>query len=132
MTINDLRGLGRTAFVPAVLFALFLLSLAGIPGTAGFYAKFAVVRAAVDPEVGQYGLAVVLVVSSVIAAFFYIRVIVAMFVDEPSEDALEPLALGSTTGVSFGLAISAAVVIALGIVPGDLVDLARQAASFAG
>jgi len=131
MTISDLRGLGRTDFVPAALFALFLLSLAGIPGTAGFYAKFAVVRAAVDPAVGQYGLAVVLVLSSVIAAFFYVRVIVAMFVEAPSEDAPPPLELESTKGVSFGLAVSAAVVIALGIVPGDIVDLARQAASFA-
>jgi NADH-quinone oxidoreductase subunit N len=129
VTLDDLRGLARRHPFPASLLALFLLSLAGIPGTAGFMAKLAVFRAAI--EVDQVGLVVVAVVSSVIAAFFYIRVIVAMFMDEEPEAApSDPVV--STTGTSFGLAIAAAAIVAFGVVPGALVQLAREAASFAG
>jgi len=129
VTIDDLRGLARRHPFPASLLALFLLSLAGIPGTAGFMAKLAVFRAAI--EVDQVGLVVVAVVSSVIAAFFYIRVIVAMFMDEEPEAApSDPVV--STTGTSFGLAVVAAATVAFGVVPGALVQLAREAASFAG
>ena len=130
MAITDLRGLGRRYPVPAGMFALFLLSLAGIPGTAGFMGKLAVFRAGVDA--GHVALVVVAVVSSLIAAFFYIRVIVAMFMeDEPAEAADAP-PLIAPTGLSAGLAAAAAAVVVLGVLPGVVVDLARQAASFAG
>lgn len=129
MAISDLAGLGRRYPVPAGMFALFLLSLAGIPGTAGFMAKFAVFRAGV--EAGHVEIVVVAVVSSLIAAFFYIRVIVAMFMeDEPADVAEQPL-LTAPTGLSAGLAAAAAVVVVLGILPGTIIDLATQAASFA-
>ena len=132
MSIADLRGIGRRYPVPAAMFALFLLSLAGIPPTGGFTAKLAVFRAGVDA--GHWPLVLIAVVSSMIAAFFYIRVIVAMFMEEPdaelaSESPAVPLA---TMGVSTGLALSAAVIVVLGVLPGALIDLARQAASFAG
>ncbi|HVM14860.1 MAG TPA: NADH-quinone oxidoreductase subunit N [Egibacteraceae bacterium] len=131
MAVADLRGLGQRYPVPAGMFALFLLSLAGIPGTAGFMAKLAVFRAGMDA--GQVVLLVVLVASSIIAAFFYIRVIVAMFMEEqPAEEAAEEPPLIATMGVSAGLAAAAAAVVVLGILPGALIDLARQAASFAG
>lgn len=130
MALRDLRGLGKRSPVPAGMLALFLLSLAGIPGTAGFMAKFAVFRAGV--EAGQTPLVVVAVVSSIIAAFFYIRVIVAMFMDEePAELAAAP-SPSATTGISAALAAAAAAVVVLGIAPGLLVDLAAQASSFAG
>ncbi len=130
VTLDDLRGLGRRYPFPAILFALFLLSLAGIPGTAGFIAKFAVFRAAIEAD--QVGLVVVAVVSSVIAAFFYIRVIVAMFMEEAQGTEAAAAPLESTTGTSFGLAVAAAAIVAFGVLPGALVDLARQAASLAG
>lgn len=130
MTVADLRGFGRRYPVPAGMFGLFLLSLAGIPPTAGFAAKFAVFRAGV--EAGQVVLVVIAVVSSLIAAFFYVRVIVAMFMeDEPEEVAAGP-ELAPTTGVSAGLAAAAAAVVVLGVRPDMLVSLAEQAASFAG
>src|SRR3712207_7711132 len=66
MALDDLRGIGRRYPVPAGMLGLFLLSLAGIPGTAGFIAKLAVFRAAMDA--GQTVLVVIAVVSSVIAA----------------------------------------------------------------
>lgn len=130
VVLDDLRGLGRRYPFAATVFALFLLSLAGIPGTAGFVAKFAVFRAAIQAD--QVGLVIVAVISSVIAAFFYIRVIVAMFMDPEPEDAAVAPPLASTTGTSFGLAVAAAAVVAFGLLPGALVELARQAASLVG
>jgi NADH-quinone oxidoreductase subunit N len=129
MALADLRGLGRRYPVLAGMFGLFLLSLAGIPGTAGFMAKLAVFRAGI--EAGQTGLVVVAVVSSMIAAFFYIRVIVTMFMeDEPAE--LATVEVPTSTGASIGLAAAAAAVVVLGIVPGVLIDLAARAASLTG
>lgn len=129
IAVADLRGLGQRSPLLGGMFALFLLSLAGIPGTAGFMAKFAVVRAAV--EAGNIGLPVVLVVSSVIAAFFYIRVIVAMFMDdEPAE--LADVPVPASTGAAAGLSATAAAVIVLGILPPAVIDLAERAATFAG
>ncbi|MGH8906294.1 MAG: NADH-quinone oxidoreductase subunit N [Egibacteraceae bacterium] len=128
MALDDVAGLGQRDPVPAALLALFLLALAGIPGTAGFIAKLAVFRAGV--EAGLWPLVVVAVVSSLIAAFFYVRVIVAMFMVAPEGDAAEPLR--STPGMVTGLAVSAAVVVLLGLpVVGPVVELARQAATFA-
>jgi NADH-quinone oxidoreductase subunit N len=129
MAVADLRGLGRRHPLPATVFALFLLSLAGIPGTAGFMAKLEVFLAGVNA--GQIGIVVVAVVSSVIAFFFYVRIIAAMFMDEEPET-LAGTTLPTTPGTSAGLAVAAAAVIVLGILPGYVMDLARQAASFAG
>ncbi|MGH8901329.1 MAG: NADH-quinone oxidoreductase subunit N [Egibacteraceae bacterium] len=130
MALADVAGLGRRDPVPAALLTLFLLALAGIPGTAGFIAKFAVFRAGV--EAGQWPLVVVGVISSAIAAFFYIRVIVAMFmVPEPS-DAQVQGRLEYPPGMAIGLAVSAAAVILLGLpLVGPVVEFARQAATFA-
>ncbi len=141
MALEDLRGLGRRYPVPAGMLGLFLLSLAGIPGTAGFIGKLGVFRAAVEAD--QTILVVVAVISSVIAAFFYIRVIVTMFMeDEPAEVAGADGAAGTaaagrpdlvtTVGISVGLAFAAAAVIVLGIIPGAVIDFARHAASVAG
>lgn len=129
IAISELAGLGQRAPLLAGMFALFLLSLAGLPGTAGFMAKFGVVRAAV--EAGHIALPVVLVVSSVIAAFFYIRVIVAMFMDdEPAELAAVPVP--ESTGSAAGLSAAAAAVIVLGVLPPAVIGLADRAATFAG
>jgi NADH-quinone oxidoreductase subunit N len=128
MALADLRGLGRRYPVLAGMFALFLLSLAGIPGTAGFMAKFGVFRAGI--EAGHTVLVVIAVVSSMIAAFFYVRVIVTMFMEEePAE--LVGVEVPATTGASIGLATAAAAVVVLGIVPGVLIELASRAASLA-
>jgi NADH-quinone oxidoreductase subunit N len=129
IAVADLRGLGQRAPLLAGMFALFLLSLAGIPGTAGFMGKLAVVRAAVDAD--HIALPVVLVISSVVAAFFYIRVIVAMFMeDEPAE--LADVPVPASTGSAAGLSAAAAGVVVLGVVPPAVIDLAQRAATFAG
>ncbi len=125
--ISDLRGLWRRNPVPTVLFALFLFSLAGIPGTAGFMAKLAVFRAGL--EAGQVFLVVVAVISSVIAAFFYLRVIVAMIIEDEPEDLVDEPPAALTLGAQTGLAVTAAFVVLLGVIPGVVVDLSGRAAS---
>lgn len=133
--ITDLRswaGLGRRQPAIAGAFAVLLLALAGIPLTSGFIAKFAVFSAAVDG--GAVWLVVIGVLSSAIAASFYVRVIVVMFFRETpgGED-------GSQSAVAFAqrpatlavVGVAVAVTLVLGIVPQPLLDLAGAASTFA-
>ena len=87
-TIDDLAGLARTNPVMALLLAALMFSLAGIPPLAGFLAKYYVFLAAI--EAGLYGLAVLGVLSSVVGAFYYLRVVKVMYFDEPA-DAFDPM-----------------------------------------
>ncbi|MES1990800.1 MAG: NADH-quinone oxidoreductase subunit NuoN [Pseudomonadota bacterium] len=80
-TINDLAGVSRSQPVYAFFFSMLMFSLAGIPPLAGFFAKFYVFIAAVDA--GLFTLAVIGVVTSVVGAFYYLRVIKIMYFDEP-------------------------------------------------
>jgi NADH-quinone oxidoreductase subunit N len=97
--LDDVKGLNRTHPWTAFLMLLFMFSLAGIPPTAGFYAKLAVLSAAVNA--GQIWLAVVAVMLSLIGAFYYLRVVKLMYFDEPKEPAAAAGSLG------FGVALSA-------------------------
>jgi NADH-quinone oxidoreductase subunit N len=127
VAISDLRGLWRRNPVPTIMMGLFLFSLAGIPGTAGFMAKLAVFRAGL--EAGQVSLVIVAVVSSVIAAFFYLRVTVAMIMDDEPDELVDTEPAILTLGSQTGLALTAAVVVALGVIPGIVVDLSTTASS---
>jgi NADH-quinone oxidoreductase subunit N len=138
--IADYTGLARTNPVAAALMTLFLLSLAGIPPTAGFIAKVNVFSAAIDA--GYWALALVGVLASVAAAFFYLRVIVLMYMQEP-EGAPAPsmrVEVGSgamnsdrnsaanTTATAAVLAIPAVATLLLGVFPGVIVGVIREAA----
>ncbi len=129
LTLDDLRGMGRRYPAPSLALGLFLVSLAGIPGTAGFTAKFAVFRSAIDA--GQYGLVGVAVVSSVIAGFFYLRIIASMFVETESASSALIADAPRTSSAMIGLGVAAAAVVVLGVLPGTLVGLAQQAGTFA-
>jgi len=112
--LEGYRGLAYTSPVTAALMFLFLLSLTGIPPTAGFAAKFAVILSAVRG--GYVVLAVLAVICSVVSAFFYLRVAVLMYMTEPE---------GSAPGrfpvaVSAALAVAAVVTIAGGVFPDAL------------
>ena len=77
MALDDFRGLSRDRPVLALVFTLFLFAQAGVPLTSGFFAKFYVINAAVGS--GSTGLAIIAMVSAVVAAFLYLRIIVAMY-----------------------------------------------------
>ncbi|WHP19168.1 NADH-quinone oxidoreductase subunit NuoN [Cellulomonas sp. ES6] len=126
--LSQWAGLGRTNPVLATTFALFLLSFAGIPLTAGFTGKFAVFSAAVDG--GAWPLAVVGVLASAAAAFFYVRIIVLMFFTSPHggpQDGDDEARPGAVVVGSQGLAIvsiglCAVLTVALGVFPGPVLD----------
>jgi NADH-quinone oxidoreductase subunit N len=119
-------GLGRRSPLVASMFALFLLALAGIPLTSGFTGKFAVFSAGVSG--GATPLVIVGVVTSAMAAFFYVRVIVMMFFAEPVEDG--PVVVTPGGAASGALAVAVAVTVVLGVFPQPLLNLANHAAPF--
>jgi NADH-quinone oxidoreductase subunit N len=127
--LDTFAGLARREPVLCVLMTLFLLSLTGIPPTAGFFAKVAVILAAV--RVGGAGsfLAVLVVVNAAAAAFFYLRVVVYMFMRDPVTEA-EPAPHGRLLWV--GLSAATVLTIVLGVFPGPLLDAANQAAKALG
>ena len=123
--ISDYAGLARTNPVAAALMTLFLLSLAGIPPTAGFIAKVNVFSAAIDA--GYWGLVLIGVLLSVAAAFFYLRVIVLMYMQEPEE--LPVTAISDEPGRATGvvLLVPAAATLLLGVFPGVIVGVIEKA-----
>jgi NADH-quinone oxidoreductase subunit N len=126
--LSQWAGLAQRSPVTAAVMALFLLALAGIPLTSGFTGKFAVFRAAIED--GAWPLVVVAVLASAVAAFFYLRVIVLMYFSPAAEEGPTVGVPGVPTTVVLAVTVTATVV--LGIVPGPVLDLARQAASLVG
>lgn len=124
VTLLDLRGLGRSSPVLAGILGLCLLSLAGIPGTAGFVGKLVVFQAGVAADL--VWLVVIGVVSSVVAAFFYLRIAGTMFLEEPDLARGLPVV---TTGLSAGISVTATLVLYLGIYPQPLLQIAEAAAA---
>ncbi|HEY4084044.1 MAG TPA: NADH-quinone oxidoreductase subunit NuoN [Burkholderiaceae bacterium] len=115
--IKDLAGLAKRSPWFALVMTIFMLSLAGIPPTAGFYAKLAVLQAVVATGVPFYiGLAIFAVVLSLIGAFYYLRVIKVMFFDEPTDT--NPLS--APTDVRIVMSLNGAAVLVFGLLPGGL------------
>lgn len=119
-------GLGKEAPVVAGVFAFFLLAFAGIPLTSGFTGKWAVFSSAWAG--GAWPLVVVAVLMSLVAAFFYIRVIVVMFFSDPVGDG--PTVAVPSALTTIVITVGATMTLVLGIVPQPLLDLARQAGEF--
>jgi NADH-quinone oxidoreductase subunit N len=120
-SLSSYAGLYRRSPLLAGLLSLFLLSMAGIPPTAGFIAKVSVFGAAI--EAGHWELALVGVLASVIAAFFYIRVMVLMYMREPSGDH-EP---DASLMPRLAIAIPAVATVVLGVLPGLVTELLNEA-----
>ena len=119
----DYAGLGRRSPILAAMLTVFLLSLIGIPATGGFFAKFYVFSAALKANL--VGLTIIGLANSAIASYYYLRVIVAIYMSESSEDmpvTSIPLALGAA------LVLSLAATIYLGVLPGRVLDYATQSA----
>jgi NADH-quinone oxidoreductase subunit N len=87
--IDDLKGLSKTNPMMAMAMAIFMFSMAGIPPLAGFFGKFYVFLAAI--EAGLYTLAVIGVLTSVVGAFYYMRIVKLMYFDEPGESFDAPI-----------------------------------------
>jgi NADH-quinone oxidoreductase subunit N len=124
--LNRWSGLGKRSPLLASTFALFLLAFAGIPLTSGFIGKFSIFSAAY--ESGSTSILIAGVLSSAIAAFFYIRVIVLMFFKDSIEDGTSVIIPSALTTIT--ITVSAAVTLILGIFPAPLIDFIATTATF--
>jgi NADH-quinone oxidoreductase subunit N len=128
--LSQWAGLGRRHPVVSGVFAFLLLAFAGIPLTSGFTAKFAAFAPAVA-DGGRSGVALVIigVLCSAITAFVYVRIIVLMYFSEPVGEqevvAATPSAM-TTAAVTLGTLVT----IALGVVPGPVLELATRSSEF--
>ncbi|WP_205473380.1 NADH-quinone oxidoreductase subunit NuoN [Nocardioides sp. SYSU D00038] len=125
------QGLGRQAPLVSALFGFFLLSMAGIPLTAGFIGKWAVFAVALDA--GAWPVVLVAIGASIASVFFYVRLIRVMFFS----DGASPVADGQSASVttpsvltSATIGVCAAATLVLGVVPGPVLDLAAHAGQF--
>jgi NADH-quinone oxidoreductase subunit N len=121
LAVRDYRGPSQSQPLLAGALALFLLSLGGIPATAGFTGKFFIFRAAIDS--GLVGLAVIGVLSTVVSFYFYLYVIVEMYMREP-DDASEVVPVPIATGTV--VAVAALLTLGLGFLPSPLLDWATR------
>ena len=116
-TLDDFKGLNQRSPWLAFMMMLLMLSMAGIPPTVGFYAKFSVLNAII--QTGHTPLAIMAVIFSLIGAFYYLRVIKLMYFDAPESHA--PINVSSDTGLL--ISINGLGVLFLGIMPGTLMSI---------
>jgi NADH-quinone oxidoreductase subunit N len=121
-TIDDLAGLDRNDRATAFILAMLMFSLAGIPPLAGFFAKFYVFLAAVQANL--WPLAIIGVLSSVVGAFYYLRIIKIMYFDEPADD-FEP----APAPVKMIIGVCGMIIIFFAAYPSPLITAASQAAA---
>ena len=124
-SLSDYRGLGSRRPVLALAFTLLLLAQAGVPFTTGFFAKFYVIQAATEER--SYWLAIVAMVSAVIAAFLYLRIVLAMYAGDADGQAGDttPVAIPSLAGLAIVIAVG--VTLVFGFLPSILEHWARDA-----
>ena len=120
--IRDLGGLSKNHPVISICFCIILFSLAGIPPLAGFFAKFYIFKAVIDSQ--MYTLAIIGLLSSVVAAFYYLRVIKIIYFDKEKEKFDEISGLG----MKFSLSISSIIILFYFISPSFLINLSDIAA----
>lgn len=126
--IDDYKGLARRQPLLAFAFTIFLLAQAGVPLTAGFMAKFYVIAAAVDAH--SYWLGIAAMVSAVISAFLYLRIVATMYTsgEEPADAETKPRPhIRLPAAATIALVIAFAVTIGVGFFPGPLSNLSRDA-----
>lgn len=122
--VNDLAGLGERQPLTAALLTVYMLSLIGIPLTAGFFGKFYIFKAAI--EAGFIWLTVAGLLTSAVAAWYYLQVLVVIWMREPGEavESAEPLG----PGLRAALLVTAAATFLLGIFPSFVLDAASASA----
>lgn len=122
-SLDEYRGLATRHPVLAGALTLFLLGQAGVPLTSGFIAKLGVFAAATEAK--QYSLAIIGVLAAVVAAFFYLRVIVLMYLSDEEAPQQSPLHVDTSTKTV--LVLAAAATLLLGVFPSAFLDFARDA-----
>jgi NADH-quinone oxidoreductase subunit N len=121
LTLEDYAGLSLRHPVAAAALSLFLLSLLGLPVTAGFFGKFYIFKAAINSNL--IWLAVLMAVNSVIGAYYYLKVIVAMYMREPAEDSAASAPIAFPASVNIVLAITTIGTVYFGLFPNQVLRL---------
>jgi NADH-quinone oxidoreductase subunit N len=124
LSLDDYAGLGQRQPFAAAALALFLLSLLGLPVTAGFFGKFYIFKAAVNSHL--IWLAILMAVNSVIGAYYYLRVIVVMYMREPTPETASSAPLRFPLTVNLVLTIAAAGTIYFGLFPNQVLNFVLQ------
>ena len=127
-SLNDLDGLGARRPALALALTIFLLAQAGVPLTSGFVAKFEIIGAAV--EVRSFWLAVIAMVSAVVSAFLYLRIVLSVYLGSPAvDDEISDDGSGERVHPAAGLAIgiALAITIGFGLFPGPIDELTFEA-----
>jgi NADH-quinone oxidoreductase subunit N len=122
-SLDDYRGLSRDRPALALAFAVLLFAQAGVPLTSGFFAKFYVINAAVDA--GSTWLAVIAMLTAVVSAFLYLRIVVSMYLS--TDEAGPPRRIPVPFAAGLALVVSLAVTLGFGIFPGTLTTVAGDA-----
>jgi NADH-quinone oxidoreductase subunit N len=124
-SVDDLAGLGERQPVTAALLTIFLLSLIGVPLTGGFFGKFYIFKAALESHL--VWLTVLGLLNSAVAAYYYLRILVVMYMHEPGEAVsnAEPL----SPGIAAALALPALATLVLGIFPAWVLDFAGKSSN---
>jgi len=124
--IDDLAGLAQRQPMTAAMMTIFLLSFIGVPLTGGFFGKFYIFKAALDSQF--YWLTVLGLLNSAVAAYYYLRVLVVMYMKDPGEstESLEPL----SGGLLIAVGTSALATLVLGIFPSLVLDVAIASSNF--
>ncbi len=122
-SVEDFAGLGRRRPALALGFCVLLFAQAGVPFTSGFFAKFGVIVAAVDAH--SYWLAIVAMVTAVVSAFVYLRVVVAMYMSDDDAEGVEREDLPWSAGL--GVALSVGITLVVGVLPWLVTEVAKDA-----
>jgi NADH-quinone oxidoreductase subunit N len=119
--LDDLRGLNRKSPWTAFIAMLLMFSMAGVPPTAGFYAKFLVLSSTV--AAGQLWLAVLAVIFSLIGAFYYLRIVKLMYFDEPLSGRDVAVSISGNSDMRLMYSVNGLALLALGLLPQPLMAL---------
>jgi len=128
LSLDDYAGLSQRQPVVAAMLSIYLLSLLGLPVTAGFFGKFYIFKAAVNSHL--LWLAVLMAINSIIGAYYYLRVIVLMYMREPSAEAAAAAPVGFPITVNVVLAVTAIGTILFGLMPNPVINFILQATLF--
>jgi NADH-quinone oxidoreductase subunit N len=128
LSLDDYAGLSQRQPVVAAVLSIYLLSLLGLPVTAGFFGKFYIFKAAINSHL--LWLAVLMTINTTIGAYYYLRVIVVMYMREPSAEAAAAAPVGFPLAVNVVLAVTAIGTILFGVMPNPVLNFILQPSLF--